>query len=62
VQEEILDFFHASEYISKAAKASFKRGFEASLWIEKACHRLKNEDGGAGVGFNRIEIFSEKAY
>ena len=60
VQEEILDFFHASEYISKAAKASFKRGFEASLWIEKACHRLKNEDGGAGVVLTELKSFLKK--
>ena len=49
VQEQILDFFHASEYLSKASKAAFKRGFESNQWLDKVCHILKNKEGGAGL-------------
>jgi len=60
VQEEILDFFHASEYISKAAKAGFKRGFDATQWIEKACQRLKNEENGAETVLEEMKSFLKR--
>ena len=45
VDEQILDFFHASEYLSKASKVAFKSPDQASQWLQKACHTLKEEDG-----------------
>lgn len=48
VTYQILDFFHASEYLSLVSKAAFKRSFEGKDWLEKACTKLKNEQNGAG--------------
>ena len=56
VDEEILDFFHASEYLSKASKAAFTRPEHASQWLEKACHTLKEEDG-AEVVLSQMKAF-----
>ena len=49
VDAQILDFFHASEYLSQASKAAFKRADQASQWLQKACHTLKEEDGAVLV-------------
>jgi len=49
VNEQILDFFHATEYLSKASKVVFKRPDQANQWLQKACHTLKEEDGAALV-------------
>jgi hypothetical protein len=46
---EIVDFYHASEYIWDAGKAVWDEGTdEAKDWGEKYCHRLKH-DGPAPV-------------
>ena len=58
VDEEILDFFHASEYLSKASKAAFKRPEQASQWLQKACHTLKEEEDGAELVLNQMKAFS----
>ena len=47
VDEQILDFYHASEYLTKASKAAFKRPEQASQWLQKVCHILKEEVNGA---------------
>jgi hypothetical protein len=60
VQEQILDFYHASEYLAKASKAAFKRGFEASAWLDKVCHTLKNKEGGAGLVLMEIQSLLKK--
>ena len=49
VDAQILDFFHASEYLSKASKAAFKRSDQANRWLQNACHTLKEEDGAVLV-------------
>jgi len=60
VREQILDFYHATEYLSKASKAAFKRGFEASAWLDKACDTLKNRDGGAALVLKEIQSLLKK--
>jgi hypothetical protein len=57
VDEQILDFFHASEYLSKASKAAFKRSDHASQWLEKACHILKEEEDGAVLVLSQMKAF-----
>jgi hypothetical protein len=47
VSYQIIDYFHASEYISKVAGAAFKRKFQARDWMTASCHTLKYEPGGA---------------
>ena len=60
VDQQILDFFHASEYLSKASKAAFKRVFEANKWLEDTCHTLKNEEGGARFVLKELELLLKK--
>jgi hypothetical protein len=60
VDEQILDFYHASEYLSKASKAAFKRPEQASQWLQTACHTLKEEEGGAALVLNEMQSFVNK--
>src|SRR3954464_3093124 len=45
---QVIDFWHAAEYLSDAADALFARtpGAKAA-WLEGSCHRLKHEPGAA---------------
>ena len=56
---QILDFFHASEYLSKTSKAAFKRPDQASQWLQNACHTLKEEDG-AELVLRQMKAFMNK--
>jgi hypothetical protein len=55
VKEQILDFFHACEYLSKASKAAFRRSFDAKAWYDKIRHTLKKEEDGAGLVLKELE-------
>jgi hypothetical protein len=45
---QVIDFWHAAEYLSDAADALFARTPEAKeAWLEGVCHRLKHERGAA---------------
>jgi hypothetical protein len=46
--EQILDFWHATEYLTKVADAIFpKKTKERIEWLEDRCHRLKHNHGAA---------------
>jgi hypothetical protein len=48
--EQILDFFHASEYVSDVASVLFKgkgREVERKSWLQDRLHLLKHEEGGS---------------
>jgi len=48
VEEEILDFYHASEYLAKASKVvNLRNTQEQKEWFESACHSLKNDEDSA---------------
>jgi hypothetical protein len=47
VDVEVLDFFHAAEYLAKVSKAAFKRKFEGKEWLKISSHTLKHEMSGA---------------
>jgi len=48
---EVLDFYHASEYIWNAAHAVWAQGTpEAQLWGQEQCHTLKHDRPGQVVG------------
>ena len=57
VEEQILDFYHASEYLSKASKAAFKNPDQASRWLEKVCHTLKEEVDGTELVLRQMKEF-----
>jgi hypothetical protein len=45
---QVIDFWHAAEYLSDAGDALFARGPDAKrAWLEASCHRLKHEVGAA---------------
>jgi hypothetical protein len=57
VDEQILDFFHASEYLTKASSAAFTRPEQAQQWLQKACHTLKEEEGVAVSVLSQMKTF-----
>jgi hypothetical protein len=45
---QVIDFWHAAEYLSDAADVLFARTPQAkSAWLEGSCHRLKHAEGAA---------------
>jgi len=60
VDEQILDFFHASEYLTKASKAAFNRPEQAQQWLQNACHTLKEEEGGATLVLSQMKALLNK--
>jgi hypothetical protein len=59
-EEQILDFYHACEYLSKASKAAFKRPFEEKAWYDKHRQMLKKEEKGAGLVLKELESLLDK--
>jgi hypothetical protein len=49
VDIHVLDFFHATEYLAKAAQAAFKSKFEGREWLQQSCYTLKHETDGAKI-------------
>jgi len=60
VDEEVLDFFHATEYLAKASKAAFKRKFEGKEWLKQSCHTLKHETDGAKILLEEMKKLRKK--
>ena len=55
-----IDFWHVSEYLSKAAKAMYPRkaqNDERWDWLDAACHRLKHKVGGATRILNELKEY-----
>jgi hypothetical protein len=47
-QDECVDFYHVTTYLSWVAKAAHPRSFEArQAWLDDSCHKLKHEKGYA---------------
>jgi len=45
---QILDFYHATEYLADVAKAAFPRNkVHREQWLNDACHNLKHKQGAA---------------
>lgn len=44
---QVLDFFHATEYVGNVGEAVFKDKEKRQEWITTTCHNLKHEDGAA---------------
>jgi len=60
VTEQVLDFYHAAEYLSKVSKAAFKRKFEGQEWLKQSCHILKHETGGAEMLLKEMKNLVKK--
>jgi len=57
---QVLDFFHACEYLTKVSNAAFKRPFEGKAWLEKSRHTLKKEENGAEELLKEMKSFLKK--
>jgi len=44
---QILDFWHATEYLAAYAKKAYSQERERKTWLEKSCHNLKHKCGAA---------------
>ena len=58
--KQVLDFYHASEYLTKASNAAFRRKFEAEAWLKQSCHTLKHEKDGAKILLKEMEKMLSK--
>lgn len=62
-QNQVLDFYHASEYLTKVADAVFKgkaKLSERAEWLESACHRLKHNHTSPGTLISEMNAFRSK--
>ena len=58
---QVLDFYHASEYLTKAADAAFPgKAKERKTWLDDASHRLKHNKTGPKILIKEIEAFKKK--
>ena len=54
--DQVVDFYHATEYLGKAAAVLFRSQPAACReWLDEHCHTLKHEPGGAGVVLRRLK-------
>jgi len=60
VDIQVLDFFHATEYLAKVSNAAFKRKPEAEEWLKQTCHILKHEKDGATLLLEALKSLSKK--
>jgi len=60
VDIQVLDYFHATEYLTKVSNAAFKGKLERKAWLEQACHTLKHENGGAGILLAEMQRLMKK--
>ena len=60
---QVIDFWHATEYLAKAASVMFrvKSQMKAKAdWLDQACHKLKHTAGGATRLWNEMKAFDEQ--
>ena len=60
VDVQVLDYFHATEYLTKAANAAFKRSDVRKNWLEQSRHTLKHEVDGAKLLLKEMKNLKEK--
>jgi hypothetical protein len=58
--QQILDYFHASEYLSTVSEMAFKLKIEGKGWLDKARHKLKHEESGAKELLDEIKCLQKK--
>src|SRR5271154_1210108 len=47
IDEQILDFYHATQYVARAAAAICKDDEEREQWLDEKCHNLKHKHHAA---------------
>lgn len=60
-QHQILDFYHATEYLAKASHAiRAPSDYVRKEWLKEACHRLKHDQGAAAALLEAMKAIKEK--
>lgn len=54
-QHQILDFYHATEYLAGASYAFFTEDVKRKAWLHNICHELKHTENAAQVILNQME-------
>ena len=58
---QVTDFWHAVEYLGKAAVVLYRGHPQArKAWLDEACHRLKHEPGGAVWVLKRLRSLARE--
>lgn len=58
--EQIVDFWHVTEYLGKVAEAVFPRDkIKRAEWLDDRCHRLKHKNGMASRLLTEMEDFKK---
>lgn len=61
IETQIIDFYHASEYLASASKVVNLRDKEVQKeWLESACHNLKNSEGSAEILLAEMKELEKK--
>jgi hypothetical protein len=47
IDEQVLDFYHASQYLARAAAAIYKQQAQRQQWLDEQCHNLKHKHHAA---------------
>ncbi len=59
---QVLDFYHAVEYLTGVADAHFARDPKASKqWLDDACTTLKHSEAGAQVLIAQMQVFLQQS-
>jgi hypothetical protein len=59
--EQILDFWHVTEYLAKVAEAVFSKDkFKREEWLDDRCYRLKHKHGMASRLLTEMEEFKKQ--
>lgn len=59
--QQILDFYHAAEYLTKVADSVFSTSLkEKTNWLDDRCHQLKHTSGAAKDILKEMESFKER--
>ena len=60
VDMEVLDFYHATEYLAKVSRVAFKPKEAGKKWLKQSCHTLKHEVGGAEILLKEMKELMKK--
>ena len=58
---QVLDFYHASEYVAKVGNAVFAKKAEREPWLDDRLHRLKHKQGAASRLIKEWEEFQQRS-
>jgi hypothetical protein len=57
--KQILDFYHATEYLTAVAENLFSSSIEKKHWLDDRCHELKHRPGAASTILSELEEFEK---